>query len=62
MPRTLTTISITKICRLGLSSAVTVPKHAARTYTIHSSTTPLIVKAPGAGVVAVDGFVRLKPR
>ncbi len=58
------TISITKVCRLGLSSAVTAPKHAAITYTIHSSTAPVIVSTPSVSArrPAVDWVIMISLR
>ena len=40
------TISITKVWRLGLSTAVTSPNPAARAYTIHNRTVSVRVRTP----------------
>ena len=40
------TISLTKVCRAGLSSAVTTPSRRANTKTIHSCATPVTTSAP----------------
>ena len=57
------TISITKLCRVGLSTALTLPIAKTARKTIHGSTTPVAVtaKRPTAGI-AISAWVVISSR